>query len=201
MRKKSHIDLANYLMDSNPDIEHRISMFVGCILPDIVPNFIYKRHRIDTTLSIVNKEIFKVTLQKKRNWLYCMRIGIISHYVSDYFTLPHNIEYDGNIKQHCVYERDLIYKLREEIKKYKEEINSSAEKYKQVNIIRYIIEKHKEYLDEMSSRVYNIDGDCSYILTVACMVTSYIEELNALNILSEQMNIVNRSLIQAQKSS
>ena len=32
---------------------------------------------------------------------------MITHYVSDYFTFPHNANYPGNLKDHCIYEEEL----------------------------------------------------------------------------------------------
>ena len=47
MRKKSHISLARYIVNSLDDKElkkHRFSFYIGSVLPDIKPSFIYKRH-------------------------------------------------------------------------------------------------------------------------------------------------------------
>ena len=46
MRKKSHISLARYMVENLKDEElkhHKFSFYLGSILPDIKPSFLYKR--------------------------------------------------------------------------------------------------------------------------------------------------------------
>ncbi len=40
------------------------------------------------------------------------RMGVVMHYLADYFTFPHNVTYGGSLKDHCLYERDMKYALR-----------------------------------------------------------------------------------------
>ena len=50
MRKKSHISLARYMVENLKDEElkhHKFSFYLGSILPDIKPSFLYKRHEMD----------------------------------------------------------------------------------------------------------------------------------------------------------
>ena len=52
MRKKSHITLAKYLVRESRDKElarHKYAFYLGSVLPDIKPSFIYKRHEITET--------------------------------------------------------------------------------------------------------------------------------------------------------
>lgn len=52
MRKKSHISLAHYMVENLKDEElkhHKFSFYLGSILPDIKPSFLYKRHEMDGT--------------------------------------------------------------------------------------------------------------------------------------------------------
>ena len=78
MRKKSHISLARYIVNSLDDKElkkHRFSFYIGSVLPDIKPSFIYKRHEINGTFPYVKKHIArlsegqKVMNKKNRNCL------------------------------------------------------------------------------------------------------------------------------------
>ena len=43
------------------------------------------------------------------NMRRCAGLGVIIHYIADYFTFPHNDHYPGNVKDHCYYERDLKF--------------------------------------------------------------------------------------------
>ena len=45
MRKKSHISLARYIVANTKDEElkkHKLSFYIGSILPDCKPSFVYK---------------------------------------------------------------------------------------------------------------------------------------------------------------
>ena len=68
MRKKSHISLARYIVNSLDDKElkkHRFSFYIGSVLPDIKPSFIYKRHEINGTFPYVKKHIARLSEGQK----------------------------------------------------------------------------------------------------------------------------------------
>ena len=53
MRKKSHISLANHMLNEFRDdafIAHTYMFQFGSLLPDLVPSFITKKHQMDTCL-------------------------------------------------------------------------------------------------------------------------------------------------------
>ena len=43
-------------------------------------------------------------------------LGQIFHYIADYFTFPHNSNYSGSLKDHCIYEKYLKFRLRSYIR-------------------------------------------------------------------------------------
>ena len=97
MRKKSHISLARYIVNSLNDKElkkHRFSFYIGSILPDIKPSFIYKRHEINGTFPYVKKHIARLSegqkVMNKKGGKYYRDLGQVSQYLADYFTFPHN---------------------------------------------------------------------------------------------------------------
>ena len=68
MRKKSHISLAKYIVNSLDDKElkkHRLSFYIGSVLPDIKPSFVYKRHEINGTFPYVKKHIARLSEGQK----------------------------------------------------------------------------------------------------------------------------------------
>ena len=123
MRKKSHISLAKYIVESLNDEElkkHRLSFYVGSILPDIKPSFIYKRHEIRGTFPAIRRHIARLSegqkVIEKKGRKYYMDLGQISHYLADYFTFPHNDIYTGSLRDHCSYEEQLKHDLRSYIR-------------------------------------------------------------------------------------
>ena len=82
MRKKSHISLARYIVNSLDDKElkkHRFSFYIGSVLPDIKPSFIYKRHEINGTFPYVKKHIARLSegqkVMNKKNRKYYRDLG------------------------------------------------------------------------------------------------------------------------------
>ena len=68
MRKKSHISLAKYIVNSLDDKElkkHRLLFYIGSVLPDIKPSFVYKRHEINGTFPYVKKHIARLSEGQK----------------------------------------------------------------------------------------------------------------------------------------
>ncbi len=185
MRKKSHISLAMYIadsLDSNELSRHRKAFYIGSILPDCKPSFLTTKHEFTGTISMVEDKIREMTTdydpnsQSERR--YVIDLGQVLHYVADYFTFPHNTTYQGNLKDHCVYEKELKFSLRSYIK--------SGEALKVANepiecktceaLFRFIEKAHQEYL----SMKRNVEEDCAYIVRICHQVAAAI--LNLLNI-------------------
>lgn len=92
----------------------------GAVAPDILPKYKLIRHYKDESLNFIAKDIMKVIfisrylefnkiLDPLAIKILSKKIGIISHYLSDYVCLPHANRwtfYDSMIK-HIKYESDL----------------------------------------------------------------------------------------------
>ena len=92
----------------------------GSIAPDILPHYRLIRHYKDESLNFISKEIMKVIfisrfldfnerLDPLAMKLLSNKIGIISHYLSDYVCLQHASRWTffGNMKKHIKYEKEL----------------------------------------------------------------------------------------------
>ena len=174
MRKKSHISLARYIVDSFDDADlkkHRFSFYLGSILPDIKPSFLYKRHEINGTFPMLQKHIKRLSegqkaIEKKKTIKYYRDLGQISHYLADYFTFPHNTIYLGSLKAHCSYEEQLKQDLRACIKsgeaaKYLAE--QCAKHFRNAEALCSFIQKtHDEYIE----RKHDVEDDIHHILEI-----------------------------------
>ena len=154
MRKKSHISLARYIvnnMEDNDLKKHKLSFYIGSVLPDIKPSFVYKRHEMEGTYPDIRRHIERL-------------LGQISHYLADYFTYPHNKIYPGSLKDHCSYEEKLKRDLRRYIrtdaaKPHKAdhlEFNSAR------NLCDFIQKSHDDYL----VRKHDVEDDIHHIVEV-----------------------------------
>lgn len=170
MRKKAHISLAKYLMGSVGVEElsrHSRSFIFGSILPDCVPSFLTRKHNIEETFEILREELHKITdeynMKKGMGMYYCRHLGIITHYIADYFTFPHNGIFDGNLKEHCSYEKEQKFSIRAYLTSG--EARLTREKngtFANVSEICDFIKKmHQEYLAAVS---HAVRLDCEYIV-------------------------------------
>ena len=124
MRKKSHMSLANHMLeDMNEEnlMAHTRAFQFGCVLPDLVPTFITKKHRVDTTFDILEKKMRKVVEdydgRDRLSMMRCKDMGVITHYIADYFTLPHNKIFTGTMREHIRYEKVLKYTMRDYVRR------------------------------------------------------------------------------------
>ena len=120
MRKKSHISLANHMLSEFREealIAHAYMFQFGSLLPDLVPSFLTKKHRMDTTFDILEKKLRRVVeghdSQDGLSMSECKDLGVITHYIADYFTLPHNEKFKGNLRDHVNYEEVLKHAMRQ----------------------------------------------------------------------------------------
>jgi len=171
MRKKSHICLAKYLLNSQGMErlqEHRKAFYLGSILPDCTPSFITRRHTIEETFEILEKEIRKITVDydfnKGMGRYYCRHLGIITHYVADYFTYPHNSIYPGTMAEHCKYEKELKFAFRSYVK------TEGAQRKRSQALRIYTVEELCDFIRQMHDlylkAVKKIEVDCEYIVQI-----------------------------------
>lgn len=182
MRKKSHISLANYLLESmNIDelFKYKKSFYLGSILPDCLPSFLTQRHTIDETFDILRNEILKITdeYEKEKGFTryYSRHLGVVTHYIADYFTYPHNHVFTGNMKEHCKYENKLKFALREYVKKEETMKERSKEAVLRTvdDILDFIKEMHGEYLKVAEK----VKMDCTYIVDICHQVVDAILQI------------------------
>lgn len=177
MRKKSHIILARYLVKESRDKElqkHKYSFYLGSVLPDIKPSFIYRRHEMTQTFPTLQKQIENLSTISKDEWKeknnskYYRHLGEVSHYLADYFTYPHNQKFTGSFREHCSYEEDLKKKLRQHILSGK--AASRKKKYIEFTapeaLFDFVKKTHQDYLSQNNS----VEGDISHIIPVNSQV-------------------------------
>lgn len=182
MRKKSHIGLARYLTNYKHQellASHRYFFYAGSILPDCRPSFLTTRHNIESTLPLIQEYMERVRLHRIRtadtylNRRDCITMGQILHYIADYFTYPHHDSiYPGSLKDHCHYEEYLKQRLREYFQSgaaFQIPYTPLESRMSTREIIRFIQQKHKEYLELPS---HSIESDCQYIIAVNQSVMS-----------------------------
>ena len=182
MRKKSHISLAKYIVNDIDTLEldnHRKAFYLGSILPDCKPSFLTKKHEFAGTFTEVQKSLRNLTvdcdLNERNERVYWRRLGEVIHYVADYFTFPHNATYDGNLKDHCMYEKELKLRLKEYIRIGEAQENQPEimKFYTVESLIKFIENSHAEYLKFKRS----VEEDVRYIVDLCRQVVAAVVEL------------------------
>lgn len=184
MRKKSHITLAKYLVQESRDKElkrHKYAFYLGSILPDIKPSFIYRRHEITDTFPQVQeriKQLVSTEIEKKEqnSTKYYRNLGEVSHYLADYFTYPHNRKFSGGFREHCSYEEELKKKLRQHIISGK--AASRKKKYIEFpapeELFEFVEKSHQNYI----SSHHSVEEDIAHIIPINSQVMKSISHLH-----------------------
>lgn len=182
MRKKSHLSLASYLMKSEGMevlATHKKAFYWGNILPDCVPSFITRRHTIDETFEYMRKELTLLIEDYNYNQgitgYFCRHLGVLLHYVADFFTYPHNSFYPGTLKDHCSYEKDMKFYMRAYVKTddAKRCRNMDFDAKTVEDVCHFIRESHAHYAKEQ----HNVSRDCNIIVSICHRIADFILNL------------------------
>ena len=176
MRKKSHIILARYLVKESKDKElqkHKYAFYLGSVLPDIKPSFLYRRHEITRTFPDLQKRIKRLSAEHQAykepsDTIFYRHLGEVSHYLAVYFTYPHKNKFNGGLREHCSYEEDLKKKLRQHIVSGK--AASRKKKYIEFSapeaLFDFVEKTHQDYLSHQNT----VEGDISHIIPINSQV-------------------------------
>lgn len=200
----SHKIIASKIYDNVFDIYglklDKETLLWGSVCPDILPHFKLIRHYKDESVNFIAKEIMKVIfisrylefnkiLDPLAIKILSKKIGIISHYLSDYVCLPHANRwtfYNSMIK-HMKYESKLNdYIVRHDFKKNIIDLDDldiydiNAKDLKN-NIIKYIDNVVEEY-----SLKIGYENDLNFSLSLNLKISHFI--LDTIVAYSEEIN-------------
>ena len=77
------------------------SFLFGNLFPDLIQSYIWRRHEYHDSKDYIRK---KIESFKKRPFFFSFQLGIVTHYICDYFCYPHSSVYDKGLLQHIIYE-------------------------------------------------------------------------------------------------
>lgn len=93
----------------------RESFLFGNILPDLCISFWTRPHFYENNAAFIKGKINKLLHEKQKSsniGRRCSRdLGVLCHYYADFFCYTHNVHFQGDIKDHLKYERDLYHYL------------------------------------------------------------------------------------------
>jgi hypothetical protein len=92
---------------------------LGNFYPDLIQSYLWCKHEYRYSREYIGKKIEKL---KKQPLFFSFHLGILTHYICDYFCYPHSGVYDKNVYHHIMYE--LNQKVPKELYKTKLTIKS-----------------------------------------------------------------------------
>jgi len=76
--------------------------YFGNLYPDLIHSYLWRKHEYLHSREYIRKKIEKL---KKRPRFFSFHLGIITHYICDYFCYPHSGVYNKGLFHHFLYER------------------------------------------------------------------------------------------------
>jgi hypothetical protein len=80
---------------------HKSLFLLGNLYPDLIHSYLWCRHEYQHSQHYLQK---KLLLLKKKPVFFSFHLGIVTHYICDYFCYPHSGIYDKNMFHHIRYE-------------------------------------------------------------------------------------------------
>lgn len=105
MNKQGHLWITEKLLPSNMQRYRRWLLF-GSILPDLLYHTYITGHTWEAAFQKSIRGMKWLECSGGLNRFSCLYLGYLLHYIEDFFTLPHNKAFHGNLLAHIVYERN-----------------------------------------------------------------------------------------------
>lgn len=128
----------------------------GCIMPDIVLSYRISFHTKKENMEDV-KEIISMIIDNNNNLIennISIKLGVMVHYLCDFFTYTHNENYNRNLICHELYEQVQHIKYSNKLKNLWESLNEEVDYrlYDIKDIINYIEDIHSIYMNNNSNK-------------------------------------------------
>ena len=167
METSNHYALAEYLIQATnrPMLRrYRNAFRFGNISPDLNPFTYLNGHKFESFDLTVKKKLDRLVNKECWTWYDVYELGVVTHYLADYFTYPHNQQYGGSFLAHCRYEKKLhplftAYLSRRSGVRMIEagQIPGKSEVCKRIRSL------HQEYVTKRST----YQDDCRYIVSIS----------------------------------
>lgn len=120
MKSASHFAMAQLLyasMKARGCDLNLVPFIYGNISPDYSPNILLKPHFTKTCTKHINSHIFslankRVSPSGRLDADYAVELGVLCHFLCDYFCFAHSRDFSDNLKEHRAYEAQLDVFLR-----------------------------------------------------------------------------------------
>lgn len=143
----------------------------GNVRPDLVSLVWHHSHRISDSFDFVLNQmsaLLTTTLEDDPK-IYSRRLGVVCHYITDFFTFAHNDRYDGNLSEHMRYEKEIHHC----IPAFHKALDKSTLLYVHEpdsieSLINYILNMHEIYMQAETGVPVRDLSFAFYVCTVTC---------------------------------
>lgn len=188
----THKIIASNLYDNILDIYDlkldRDKLLWGSIAPDVLPHYRLIRHYKDESISFITNEIIKLLFATrfigKNSFLdpiamklFSKKIGIISHYLSDYVCVPHAKRWTfyGTMKKHIRYESSLEeYVKHHDFKKNVISVDDLDIRDCEITSLKDKITGYIEDIIEEYSQKTSFQNDLDFSLSINLKITCFV---------------------------
>ncbi|MDE7422719.1 MAG: zinc dependent phospholipase C family protein [Lachnospiraceae bacterium] len=181
METKNHWHLAEFICSEQSFKKYKKQFMLGNIMPDINLFTYLQGHTYKESISMLYTNTKSLIEKKFWNSTSFYHLGVILHYIADYFTFPHNVTFTGTLKEHCIYERRLHTHFLQFLQSKRQNYMSLQKSLFHIRSITDLFtlleEKHHEYLSMMPS----FQTDCQYIFSLTNIVAYFIPKLHEEN--------------------
>ncbi|MDR0472805.1 MAG: zinc dependent phospholipase C family protein [Treponema sp.] len=104
MRLEIHYRLAKEIACELKELKFKLdkpSFLLGNLFPDLIHSYLWLRHEYPVSREFIGKKLERL---KKRPFFFSFHLGVLTHYICDYFCYPHSSIYGKGIFHHIVYE-------------------------------------------------------------------------------------------------
>lgn len=153
----------------------------GCMKPDIDKKLRSIPHYCDKSLDFVQELVEKLSVQKLSDTApisreYTINLGVVVHYVCDYFCFAHNSPQYDSLLLHFIYESRLAKMLsRLDLNSMCKDIIDGMDEEKVTSdwcFSEYILNKHHEYMTSRKGIFDDIAYSLEACLTVILCITA-----------------------------
>lgn len=177
MDSVSHTKVARILLDYIEEtcgVTFDTSAFIyGNLKPDLTGTYLTKRHNPSVmygeVMDMIRDFAEKYTIGTSNGHDLSVDLGVICHYVTDFFTYPHNDDiYDRNLLAHYIYEKRTSLRISRRIDagKFERWASPVIPPFTVDALVNRIGDLHARYKNERPS----IANDIIYICQITAMV-------------------------------
>lgn len=157
---------------------NKTSLIYGSIKPDIAPRLLMMDHFKPQSFDIIMNEAHNLSLftlidNKQFMKFFSTQIGIVTHFIADFFCVPHNDRrtYKNNFINHIIYENH----LHKQLKEFNDSVKVSHSSFNVDNQTPFEIKSAIDYLHrQYSSLEETVINDIKCSLYASTAIALYI---------------------------